>query len=242
MAREKSPLSPDIIFTLGKILNALTSTTITEDIVRTVCSHAGIAALGQAELSACLREFRSTIPSPKDRLLVLADILPEGLLMGLLFVAQEWVNTQVTRVYQTDVQTKMDLQNTQALLEHERAEALAAVNAKAAECMSLSMELESAQKIATDLTERNMALEKEVSLLSGRLMERDEGNQKKMTAKEKSPPKTARRSAVKVSIAKRPAATGGNHPATVDSGHNETVSAGSFQAEPLALVHDKKAQ
>lgn len=242
MAREKSPLSPDIIFTLGKILNALTSTTITEDIVRTVCSTAGIAALGQGELSACLREFRGKIPTPKDKLLVLADILPEGLLMGLLFVAQEWVNTQVTRVYQADVQTKMDLQNARAVLEHERAEALAAVNAKAAECASLVMELESEQKKAVDLTERNMALEKEVSLMSGRLMERDEGTQKKVTAKEKPTPKTAGRSAVKVSIAKRPAAAGGHHPATVDPGHKETVSVGSSQAEPLALVHDKKAQ
>lgn len=241
MAREKSPLSPDIVFTLGRILNALTSTTITEDIVRTVCRDAGIAALGQGELSACLKEFRSTIPTPKDKLLVLADIVPEGFLMSLVLAAQEFVHNQVTKVYQADVQGKMTFQTTLAVVENERSEALAAANTKAAECLSLAMELESAQKRAADLTERNMALEKEVSLMSGRLMERGDGKQGKMTVKEKLTPKTARRSAVKVSIAKIPAAAAGQYPATVDPGLKEIVSAASFLAEPLALVHDKKA-
>lgn len=242
MAREKSPLSPDIVYTLGKILYALTSTTITEDIVRTVCRQAGIAALGQAELSASLREFRSTIPTPKDKLLVLADIVPEGFLLSLVFAAQEFVHNQVTKVYQTDIQAKMTYQNTLAVVEKERSEALTAANTKAAECASLTMELESAQKRTAELTERNMALEKEVSLVSGRLMERDDGKHKKMTIKEKSTPKTAGRSAVKVSIAKIPAAAGNQTDAGAPD-HEENRSAEGFEAvgPQLALVHEKKA-
>lgn len=42
MSRGKSPLTPEIIFALGKILSALTSIHITEDIIRTVCRTTGI--------------------------------------------------------------------------------------------------------------------------------------------------------------------------------------------------------
>lgn len=226
MAREKSPLTREIIFSVGRILSALTSKSIAEDDIRTACRTAGIAALGQGELTSCLKEFRESIPTtPKEKLSVLADIIPEGVLMSLLLVAQESVNAQMTKVHQANLEANMTLQTAMAALENERAEALATVKAKEADCASLSTELESAQNAVANLTERIAALEKENTLMRGRLLERDETRQKKASASEKRAAKNAGRSAVKMAIAKKHEVAGAKKNEVGGAGHSETGSA-----------------
>lgn len=223
MSREKSKLTQDTVSMLGKIVNAITSENVTEDLIRTSCRMAGIAAPGQGDLSVYLKEFRRTVPAPKDKLAVLADILPEGFLLALLLIAQEFIQAQVTKVYQADTEAIMSLQSKLALLENKYAEALTAITTKEAEYASLATELDSAQKIVSNLTDCLTAAEKENLLLSGRLLEREEANKKKANGKEPMvrafkvpaavdnlPQKMPEESQSNDSIAELPAVAGGN--------------------------------
>jgi len=96
MAREKSALTEPMVSVLGHMVNGLTSIVITEDIVRKLCRNAGIAAVGQGELSSWLKKLRPELDSPQAKLQVLSQIVPEGLLAALLLVAQEFATAQVT--------------------------------------------------------------------------------------------------------------------------------------------------
>jgi hypothetical protein len=182
MSREKSPLTPQMIFILGKILFALTGTIINEDIIRTVCRNTGITAIGQGELSSSLKEFRSALGTePQEKLHVLAEILPEGFLLSLLSVAQEFVSIHGSKLYQADVESNMDHQSKLISLENDKSEAQAAVIAKNAECETLTMKLHFEQQRVTQLAECNIELGKENSFLLGRLQERDQINTQKPT-------------------------------------------------------------
>jgi hypothetical protein len=177
MAREKSMLTEPIVSILGKILYALTSTVITEDHVRAVCRHVGIAAVGQGDLSSWLRKLRPEIDSPQAKLEVLSEILPEGLLAALLLVAQEFATAQANNVYHADLHANMSIQTKLLSVENAKAETDSALTAKGAECEDLAKRLAFAEETISDLTERLVASEKEKSFLHGRLTER--GQKKK---------------------------------------------------------------
>ncbi|UFS72643.1 hypothetical protein LPW11_10705 [Geomonas sp. RF6] len=200
MAREKSRLTRDSLYFLGKILDALTSMPLTAEIVRTVCTAAGIAAVGQAELSVWLRDYHSseTPRSPKDTMQTLLDMLPEEVLIALILLSQEFFKIQVKNLYEADVQATMGLQSKVMKLENEKAEAQAALIAKDAERQDLAKELEAEKQRSSQKDERNLELEKEKvelgkenATLLGRLQERSQikGQRAKNTASVKTPSK-----------------------------------------------------
>jgi len=173
MARQKSSLSKALIMVLARIIHAYSGKNLQDIDVREACETAGVAAVGQTELTGWLKDARETIPgNPADVLATVAKTLPESVTLALLAIGQTYNTARFETVYKEETDAQVKLQ--QALSEKDRCESVAReeVAALRNEIDHLNSSADSLRLENKSFVDQIRALEIENAVLTGRLAER----------------------------------------------------------------------
>ena len=161
--KEKSPVTKPILKCLADMTNAMVEQNLTECLVRDVCRLAGVAAIGQSELSPTLKEFRESFDgTPKERLTLLADIIPEPVLIAQVMLAQTYVSERINAKYAEDENFKASFQQKAAEFEQSNSQYREQVKLVTDERDNLQKALENANNVNIELNSRISKLEREV--------------------------------------------------------------------------------
>lgn len=200
--KEKSPVTKPMLSCLSKITTAMVGQNLNEYLVRDVCRLSGYASIGQQELSPTLKEFRESFDgTPKERFNLLADIIPESVLIAQVMLAQTYVSERINAKYAEDENFKASFQQKMAEFEQSNTQYREQVKLVAEERDNLQKALENANEVNTELNNRISKLERDNAVLQGRLLEREvqqKGKGSKVSRNVKKPAqppaKTGRRS------------------------------------------------
>ncbi len=172
MAMAKSTLTKEMIHIFNLLYLAVTGKLLTDTDIRSACQAIGIAAVGQAELTKWLKELRDGVnDTPLTRLNILAGALPENMVLALVAIAQEHVNSRINTVYSESVLIGTKNQEQILALEEQASRLKKENDLKVYELGNMKQVVNEHKSTASTMNMRIRELEMENAKLEGRLVE-----------------------------------------------------------------------
>lgn len=172
MAMAKSTLTKEMIHIFYLLYLAVTGKLLTDTDIRSACQAIGIAAVGQAELTKWLKELRDGVnDTPLTRLNILSGALPENMVLALVAIAQEFVNSRINTVYSENVLGDTKSQEQILALEEQASKLRKENSLKGFELQNLERTVNEQKSVVSTQNTRVRELEMENAKLEGRLVE-----------------------------------------------------------------------
>lgn len=172
MAMAKSTLTKEMIHIFYLLYLAVTGKLLTDTDIRSACQAIGIAAVGQAELTKWLKELRDGVnDTPLTRLNILSGALPENMVLALVAIAQEFVNSRINTVYSENVLGDTKSQEQILALEEQASKLRRENSLKGFELQNLERTVNEQKSVVSTQNTRVRELEMENAKLEGRLVE-----------------------------------------------------------------------
>lgn len=171
---EKQQLSPEHIAVVIDFIVMLIGQQLTEQDLRKVFREGNFAGIAQSDLSPLLREMRDSFKtSPAARLTDLAVLLPKEISLPILALAENTHQMLMRTKHAAKNDVAEELRNLKSMHDEEVSSLRSEIELQTGSIERLNRSLDVANGTNRTLTERLNQLEREKTLLEGRLLERE---------------------------------------------------------------------